>query len=543
MRIIALSLLTYVAALVVASPAQLPLRMDAENGGTIASRPKKLHGRFLHITDMHPDPFYTPRASTSKSCHGKKAKKKKKEAGYWGTPVVECDSPLRLTNFTLDYLGKNWADEVDFVIWTGDNARHDEDHKIPRTPNEIFDLNRQVAAKMEKIFLKRGIPVVPSLGNNDIWRPNKITNEFTSIWSAFVPFPQRQVFQRGAYYSVEVIPGRVAVISLNSIYFYDSNKAVGGCQYRERDDPGNLQLDWLEVQLRMYRERNMVYLSGHIPPSPGMYFPECYVRYVELSLRFQDTILGHLYGFLFVEEVDLDIIPEDENGKLKIRGAHDGLYKTLLTEFAHLPKEDDEKKLDGLAVVNVAPSVVPNPFVPSFRIFSYNVSAEALMKQMGKKRNHGHRRGRKGDKDKHCKEEPYRSSWKCHLNEPWYSDSDAPSRKSQAFTPLGYAQYYMPDISEANKTHPPHFELEYVTYPVSALQPGGSGDEKEFVYPVPLQHLPRSLRAGNRTSSRYAPYEIDDLTIGSWVGLGRRLGHGGHGKLRRQFRKYMYVGG
>jgi len=46
-----------------------------------------------------------------------------------------------------------------------------------------------------------------------------------------------------------------------------------------------------------------------------MYFPECvssssigeensahrgqYVRYAELSLRFQDTILGHLYGVRF----------------------------------------------------------------------------------------------------------------------------------------------------------------------------------------------------------------------------------------------------
>jgi len=39
-----------------------------------------------------------------------------------------------------------------------------------------------------------------------------------------VPFAQRQVFERGAYYSVEVIPGHVAVIALNSMYFYDSNK-------------------------------------------------------------------------------------------------------------------------------------------------------------------------------------------------------------------------------------------------------------------------------------------------------------------------------
>jgi len=65
-------------------------------------------------------------------------------------------------------------------------ASHDNDHKIPRTLDEIFGLNSMLATAMENIFLKKGIPVVPSLGeykqsslvyytqltagNNDIWR-------------------------------------------------------------------------------------------------------------------------------------------------------------------------------------------------------------------------------------------------------------------------------------------------------------------------------------------------------------------------------------
>ncbi len=43
-------------------------------------------------------------------------------------------------------------------------ASHDNDHKIPRTPDEIFGLNSMLATAMEDIFLKKGIPVVPSLG-------------------------------------------------------------------------------------------------------------------------------------------------------------------------------------------------------------------------------------------------------------------------------------------------------------------------------------------------------------------------------------------
>lgn len=35
-------------------------------------------------------------------------------------------------------------------------------------------------------------------------------------------------------------------------------------------------MDWLDVQLEMYRARGMqVWLSGHVPPSPGNYFPDC----------------------------------------------------------------------------------------------------------------------------------------------------------------------------------------------------------------------------------------------------------------------------
>lgn len=33
--------------------------------------------------------------------------------------------------------------------------------------------------------------------------------------------------------------------------------AVGGCEYTDAEDPGNLEFDWLEVQLDRYRDRGM----------------------------------------------------------------------------------------------------------------------------------------------------------------------------------------------------------------------------------------------------------------------------------------------
>ncbi len=32
---------------------------------------------------------------------------------------------------------------------------------------------------------------------------------------------------------------------------------MGGCEYGDRDDPGNLQFDWLEVQLDRYRDQGI----------------------------------------------------------------------------------------------------------------------------------------------------------------------------------------------------------------------------------------------------------------------------------------------
>lgn len=90
---------------------------------------------------------------------------------------------------TFDWLKKEWANEVDFVIWTGDNARsalrlwllvnaskadslrHDIDRSLPRTPREITALNEFMANKMLDTFGPE-VVIVPSLGNNDIYPHN-----------------------------------------------------------------------------------------------------------------------------------------------------------------------------------------------------------------------------------------------------------------------------------------------------------------------------------------------------------------------------------
>ena len=128
-------------------------------------------------------------------------------------------------------------------------------------------------------------------------------------------------------------------------------------------------------------------------------------------------------------------------------------------------------------------------------------------------------------------------------------------------------QYNMPNLDDADEAHSPKFKLEYTTFPAGALHPpvapeveaDGEWEEEEdteigteaevaarkkkFAYPIPRRHLPRALR--NRTvtkSKKYAPYALEDLTVGSWAGLARRLGRAKAKGLRQRFRRFMYMG-
>jgi len=286
--------------------------------------------------------------------------------------------------------------------------------------------------------------------------PNSITRTFSDIWREYIPFPSFQIFQRGAYFTSDLINNKLAAISLNTLYFYQKNQAVGGCEWVNRAevggvdaDPGNLELDWLEVQLDLFRQRNIkVWIIGHVPPSPINYYPECYWRYAELVLRYQDTIVGQIFGhmnidhFAYVGTRDLQHPKEEESWFSKKKD----LYRLLMRSFDRL-EEPSQLDLDAFSVIHTSPSVVPNPYLPSLRIWGYNVSGldvvglneKTASNTSGLKKGKPPRHGRPSKK--RCKRREDKFKWWCQLPErPWYSDENAPSRKNGPLTPLGYVQ-------------------------------------------------------------------------------------------------------
>jgi endopolyphosphatase len=99
------------------------------------------------------------------------------------------------------------------------------------------------------------------------------------------------------------------------------------------------------------------------------------------------------------------------------------------------------------------------------------------------------------------------------------------------------AQYYLPDLGNASEEYTPEWELEYMTYGLSAFEDDGSDEASEV---IPRKNIPKSLRHGR--GAKYAPYSMEDLTIPSWIELARKLGDGENGGLRKKFRKYMFMG-
>ncbi|KAL7267386.1 Endopolyphosphatase [Rhizina undulata] len=302
---------------------QLPLKSHK-----IATQPnpKKLKGKFLQITDIHPDPFYEVGSDVEQRCHRGQG-----NAGVFGAEAADCDTPFSLVDETFKWIKENIKDEIDFVIWTGDSARHDNDVNLPRSEKQIFDLNQQMVNKMIEVFGKSEnlgdddptndllVPIVPTLGNNDIMPhnimmagPNSATRAYRTIWDKFIPQDQYNVFDKGGYFWQQVIPGTngkigaeseggLAVVSLNTLYFFMSNTAVDGCDIK--GEPGYEQMDWLRVQLEFMRERGMkAILIGHVPPAwtstKQSWDETCWRKYVHWSTQYRDVITGGLYGHM-----------------------------------------------------------------------------------------------------------------------------------------------------------------------------------------------------------------------------------------------------
>ncbi|KAK5654953.1 hypothetical protein OQA88_6710 [Cercophora sp. LCS_1] len=384
------------------------------------------------VLDIHPDEFYRVHASTdeAEACHRGKG-----PAGTYGAETTDCDTPFALVNATFDWIEANLKDQIDFVVWTGDSARHDSDEEIPRSQSQVLGTNRWIADKFAELFahpdgLGLEIPVVPTLGNNDILPhnillpgPNAWLHHYTNIWRHFIPEEQRHSFEFGGWFFVEVIPNRLAIISLNTLYFFDRNAGVDGCA--NPSEPGFKQMEWLSVQLQFMRLRGMkAMLMGHVPPartdSKMLWDETCWQKYTLWLQQYRDVVVAGLYGHMNIDhfliqdthEINLALLEDPTSSmfgtreamedELSANSAADYLQElrnfwsnlnpppTTPAALSKPGKSNDDKTNrkkgrkgkkpsvkdpwgERYQLTLVGPSIVPNYF-PTLRIVEYNIS-------------------------------------------------------------------------------------------------------------------------------------------------------------------------
>ncbi|KHN95357.1 Endopolyphosphatase [Metarhizium album ARSEF 1941] len=569
---------------------------------------RKLHGRFLHITglfplhplraniaflghqhlltrhsDLHPDEFYKPHTSTEDgiACHRGRGM-----AGTYGAEKTDCDSPFSLVDATLQWIQENIKNDIDFVIWTGDSARHDSDEAHPRTNKAVLDSNKLVTDKIIKTFSsskgKLDVPIIPTFGNNDFLPhnimypgPNQWFAAYGEIWNRFIPEEQRHSFQFGGWFHVDVIPGKLTVFSLNTMYFFDRNAAVDGCALPS--EPGYKHMEWLRVQLDLVRRTGAkAILMGHVPPartnSKQNWDESCWQRYTLWLQKYRDVVVASLFGHMNIDHfllsdtknIDLNVATDTASTARSVKRdsidesdfsvlGKDGYLQELRDIWGDIPgsatkvfdeeeslsevdtekrkKKKHRKKKEGFKKIGgkyaeryqlsfISPSVVPNYF-PTIRVFEYNVTGLENVAVWEDKRAIENAQSTEnlelrsvgiGKRGK-GKQKPKDPNL-IIPDDPPKAALPGPAYYPQQFTLTGYTQYY------ANLTHINNDETGLDEVEGSKWRDGNHGDKKPTRKPAQPRKFQFEVEYSTFDEKRF---RLKDLTVRSYLHLAYRM--------------------
>ncbi|KAL6934820.1 related to Endopolyphosphatase [Hanseniaspora guilliermondii] len=379
----------------------------------------KLKGRFLHITDPHPDPYYIEGGLIQYACHrdfDADVTSDLPKGSKFGDPMMGCDSPMDLVVETFNYISRNFpSSEIDFIVWTGDNSRHDNDRKIPRTSFEIMGNNMDFATRLLDLY--PDTPIIPTIGNNDIYPhnlmdigPSMITRQLGTIYQGMIPEEQRRLYERFGSFFKEVVPGKLVILSLNSMLFFKKNPLVDSCM--SPTDSGYQHLLWLGSVLNQFRTLGIkCWIISHVPLIQKNLEESCYLKINLWIHEYRDVIIGNLMGHMnldyfnvikgdglrqrlketyFMNSLQIEDTAEkliykdglnDDEPSFSVMGAapvnKEKHMAKVRKEYKQLNMgidyDDLEREQDAYHIINVAGSIIPT-FNPAFRLWEYNTT-------------------------------------------------------------------------------------------------------------------------------------------------------------------------
>lgn len=261
--------------------------------------------RFWVLTDMHYDNEYAIGSEAACGeplcCHNSTSNATtpvKDPAQKWGN--IKCDAPQILVQGVLKEMAAV-EPNPDFIIWLGDNVKHD-----------IFQQSREENLEATyncTQFIKQAFPgtrVIPIMGNHEAYPTDQFSvppgmdwlyDPLAEYWADWIPQDAVASFVYGGYYQTVTDDG-VLVAALNLMYCDPENFYLQNAS----SDPGN-QLFWLNSVLTQAEAIGQkVLIIAHIPP--GMKIkagpPNCTPAYSKLFsdiiVRFSSIIIGQVYG-------------------------------------------------------------------------------------------------------------------------------------------------------------------------------------------------------------------------------------------------------
>jgi sphingomyelin phosphodiesterase len=264
--------------------------------------------RMMQITDLHVDDQYAPNCSATclkPICCRENSTPSKKEPlsgkyGYEGS----CDVPMELfQSFVEDASKRN----VDFIIWTGDNAPHDSWNN---TQKHAYEIAEKIKFELDKGFNNENTktPVFYSLGNhekypNDDFKDDEgdMLERMSNIFKSYLDDDSVTTFKEGGYYSKKFGDTKLRIIALNCLVCdcFNFNLFNSSQHYTKK------MFKWLEAELQKAENNGeYVYILNHFPLNGEFTLTECAKRFQALFDRYEYTIRGIFSGHTHYDDVE-----------------------------------------------------------------------------------------------------------------------------------------------------------------------------------------------------------------------------------------------
>jgi hypothetical protein len=242
--------------------------------------------------------------------------------------------------------------KVDFVLVTGDFARRIRGDELRNQSDQIMEMN--AVSQLLNDLVSDPMIVLPAIGPSDLWPEGDCAEDdpqfsqlATSTWEPFLrrldTASKNSFLKYGCY---NITHDGFGIIVLNTEFWSFQNGADGASTFCDDTRVGQRVFAWAESILEGYKKQGMkVLITGNRKyydeyGEQAGYRPRCLARYTNMSVVFDDVIVGHVFG-----------------------GSHEDSFNLIQNIM-------DISKPNVTGVVHVSPAVVPVKN-PAIRVYEY----------------------------------------------------------------------------------------------------------------------------------------------------------------------------